>query len=202
MADTASAPQASKPKVSKPKKPVEHPGFTAMITEAIASLKERSGSSLAAIKKYIGDKYKSKLPAHWEKMTSMQCKRMSDKGQLVKVKASYKLGEALKKPKKAAKKPAAKKPAAKKPAVKKTPKKKAEGDKPKKVAKKPAAKKPAAKTAEGAKPKKPKKPKTPKKAAGVKKPKAKKPATKKPAAKKPAAKKAPAKKKAAPKAKA
>jgi hypothetical protein len=44
------------------------------------------------------------------------------------VKASYKLGEALKKPKKAAKKPAAKKPAAKKPAVKKTPKKKAEGE--------------------------------------------------------------------------
>lgn len=44
------------------------------------------------------------------------------------VKASYKLGEALKKPKKAAKKPAAKKPAAKKPAAKKTPKKKAEGE--------------------------------------------------------------------------
>lgn len=37
MADAASAP---KPKVSKPKKPVEHPGFTSMITEAIAALKE------------------------------------------------------------------------------------------------------------------------------------------------------------------
>lgn len=48
---------------------------------------QRSGSSLAAIKKYIGDKYKSKLPANWEKMTSMQCKRMSDKGQLVKVRS-------------------------------------------------------------------------------------------------------------------
>jgi hypothetical protein len=46
---------------------------------------QRSGSSLAAIKKYIGDKYKSKLPANWEKMTSMQCKRLSDKGELVKV---------------------------------------------------------------------------------------------------------------------
>jgi hypothetical protein len=42
MADTASAPKASKPKVLKPKKAVEHPGFTAMITEAIASLKEVS----------------------------------------------------------------------------------------------------------------------------------------------------------------
>jgi hypothetical protein len=47
---------------------------------------------------------------------------------LAQVKASYKLGEALKKPKKAAKKPTANKPAAKKPAAKKTPKKKAEGE--------------------------------------------------------------------------
>lgn len=49
---------------------------------------QRSGSSLAAIKKYIGDKYKGKLPAHWEKMCSVQCKRMADKGALVKVGSS------------------------------------------------------------------------------------------------------------------
>ena len=46
---------------------------------------------------------------------------MAKDGQLVKVKASFKLGEKLKKvvKKPAAKKPAAKKPAAKKPAAKK-----------------------------------------------------------------------------------
>jgi hypothetical protein len=41
----------------------------------------------------IGDKYKGKLPTGWERMTSQQLKRLSDKGELVKVKASYKLGE-------------------------------------------------------------------------------------------------------------
>lgn len=46
---------------------------------------QRNGSSLAAIKKYVGDKYKAKLPGHWEKMLSMQLKRMADKGQLIKV---------------------------------------------------------------------------------------------------------------------
>jgi hypothetical protein len=54
---------------------------------------QRSGSSLPAIKKVIGDKYKGKLPTGWERMTSQQLKRLSDKGELVKVKASFKLGE-------------------------------------------------------------------------------------------------------------
>jgi len=46
---------------------------------------QRSGSSLPAIKKYIGDHYKNKLPAHWEKMVTLQLKRLVEKGQLTKV---------------------------------------------------------------------------------------------------------------------
>lgn len=41
MADAAAtAPKPAPKKASKPKKPVEHPGFTAMITEAVVALKE------------------------------------------------------------------------------------------------------------------------------------------------------------------
>eukprot|EP00882_Tetradesmus_deserticola_P001236 GHRQ01001337.1.p1 GENE.GHRQ01001337.1~~GHRQ01001337.1.p1 ORF type:complete len:202 (+),score=85.64 GHRQ01001337.1:121-726(+) len=83
------------------KKHAEHPEHAIMIVEAIATLKERSGSSTAAINKVIGDKYKGKLPTGWERVTSQQLQRLLDKGELVKVKASYKLGEDVlkKKPK-------------------------------------------------------------------------------------------------------
>lgn len=64
-----------------------------MISPAAWLHLQRGGSSLPAIKKVIGDKYKGKLPTGWERMTSQQAKRLSDKGELVKVKASYKLGE-------------------------------------------------------------------------------------------------------------
>ena len=57
---------------------------------------QRSGSSLPAIKKYIGAHHK--LPAGWEKTLSYQLKRLAASGKLVKVKASFKLSEALKKP--------------------------------------------------------------------------------------------------------
>lgn len=50
---------------------------------------QRSGSSLPAIKKYIGDHYKNKLPAHWEKMVTMQLKRLVEKGQLTKVRINF-----------------------------------------------------------------------------------------------------------------
>merc|ERR1712193_373317 len=169
MVDTPKkAPAAKKPK-AKP----THPPTSAMIAAAIKALKERNGSSLAAIKKYIAATYKDDV-VKLAPFIRKALKKGVEAKKLIKVKASYKLAKEEKKPK--AKKPKAKKvkkspkKAAKKPAAKKakTPKKAA----------KPAAKKPAAK-------------KTPKKAA------AKKPAAKKPAAKKPAAKKAP--KKAAPK---
>ena len=72
--------------------------YVDMISAAIKALKERTGSSLPAIKKYIGATYGSKLPANWEKTLSVQLKRLAAAGKLTKVKASFKLGEELKKP--------------------------------------------------------------------------------------------------------
>ncbi|KAL6761248.1 linker histone H1 and H5 family-domain-containing protein, partial [Haematococcus lacustris] len=74
-----------------------HPGFKAMIVESITALKERTGSSQPAIKKWIEAKYAKDLPSTWEKILSVQLKRMAQTGALVKVKASFKLGEATKK---------------------------------------------------------------------------------------------------------
>merc|ERR1712026_527190 len=173
MVDTPKkAPAAKKPK-AKP----THPPTSAMIAAAIKALKERNGSSLQAIKKYIATNYKCDVVKLAPFIRKALKKGVTDK-KLVQVKASYKLAKEEKKPK--AKKPAAKK--AKKPA--------------KKVAKKPAAAKKS--------PKKVAAKKSPKKVAAKKSPKkspAKKPAAKK-VAKKPAAKKTPKKpaaKKAAPK---
>ena len=65
MADTASAPSAptaaSPKKSSKAKKPrtaPSHPRTSEMVNNAIKNLKERGGSSLQAIKKYITQNYK------------------------------------------------------------------------------------------------------------------------------------------------
>lgn len=176
MADTAQAPAATaQKKAKKAKKPAaSHPVYKDMILAAIASLKDRKGSSRQAILKYIMANYKG---VGDEKQVNgrlkLALKRMADNGDLKHVKGkgatgSFKAAEKAKaapKKKKAAKKPKAKKP---------TPKKKAK--KPKAAAKKPAAKKAA----------KPKKTKA-KKAA---KPKAPKPAAKKAKGKKKAAKKA------------
>ncbi|KAK8738528.1 hypothetical protein OTU49_003920 [Cherax quadricarinatus] len=176
MADTAATttPAAAK-KTSKKvaKKAVAHPKYSAMIAAAIASLKERNGSSRQAILKYIVANYKIE-----EKAVATQLKhalkRGVSSGALKQVKGAGASGSfRINKPEDSAtpKKPAAKKTVAKKPAPKKatTPKKPAA----KKVAKKSAAKvttpkKPAAKKAT-------KKP-TPKKTA--KKPVAKKVAKK------------------------
>jgi histone H1/5 len=65
-----------------------------MITEAIKSLKERTGSSSKAIGKYIGSTFK--VPAGFEKTLSQQLKRLAASGKLVRVKASFKLSDALK----------------------------------------------------------------------------------------------------------
>lgn len=60
-----------------------------MVAEAIAALKERTGSSLVAIKKYIGDKYKKDLPKNWDKILAVQVRRLAASGKLVKVKVSW-----------------------------------------------------------------------------------------------------------------
>merc|ERR1712110_807844 len=121
-----------------------------MVAAAIAALKDRKGSSLAAIKKYIAANYKVDI-VKLAPFVKQAIKKGVEKKTIVQVKGkgaagSFKLGK-VEKPKKVkkaktpkkAKKPAAKK--AKKPAAKKSPKKAAK----KPAAKKPAAKKPAAK---------------------------------------------------------
>ena len=166
-------------KAAKPKAPAAHPPVATMVKASVTALKERNGSSLPAIKKYIAANYKVDI-VKLNRFVNKSLKNLAEKGELTKVKGSYKLAKA-----KEEKKPKAKKPAAKKPAAKKSPKK---------AAKKPAAKKAKtpkkekkAKKPAAAKPKKPKAKKATKSPA---KKAAKKPAAKKPAAKKPAAKKA------------
>ena len=66
-----------------PKAPPAHPPYVTIITDAIKTLKERTGSSLPAIKKVVGDKYK--LPQGWEKVLAQQLKKLSAEGKLVKV---------------------------------------------------------------------------------------------------------------------
>merc|ERR1711970_1099396 len=111
-----------------------HPPYATMVQEAIKDLKDRTGSSTVAIAKWVESKYT--LPDTFKKSLSTALKKMTEDGKLVKVKASYKLGAALKAAPK--KKVVKKKPAAKK-VVKKTTatKKKVVKKKPKKVVKKP-----------------------------------------------------------------
>ncbi|XP_019621886.1 PREDICTED: histone H2B.6-like [Branchiostoma belcheri] len=189
MSTAASSPKkASKPKAA-PKAPAAHPPTTAMITAAVEELKDRTGSSVPAIKKYIAANYKFDVEkkAHFIKRA---LKALVEKGTLVQVKGtgasgSFKINVAAKKAAEKAAKKAAKKPA-KKPAAKKATKPKA--TKPKK----PKAKKAAT-------PKKTKKPAAKKtKKSPAKKPAAKKP-TKKTPAKKTVKKAAPAKKATKPK---
>merc|ERR1719328_1021094 len=151
----------------KPKAAPAHPPTSTMIAESIKALKERNGSSVPAIKKYIAANYKCDVVKLAPFIRKALKKGVTDK-KLVQIKASYKLAKEEKKPK--AKKPAAK--MAKKPAAaKKSPKKVAAKKSPKKAAK-PAVKKPAAA-----------------KKSPVKKPAAKKVAKKPAAAKKSAPKK-------------
>ncbi len=153
-------------KAAKPKKPADHPPVAEMVTTAINNLKERNGSSLAAIKKYISAHYKCDVAKLAPFIRRFLKKGVAD-GKLKQIKASYKIDKCkAEKPKKPAKKPKKadkpKKKASAKPKKAKTPKKAA---KPKKAEKPKKAKSPKKKVA--AKPKKAavKPKKTPKKIA-------------------------------------
>merc|ERR1712076_344342 len=151
--------KAASSKVSKPKKAVvaSHPATSVMVKEAIENLKERKGSSLIAIKKYLATNYKvdpvkhghfikKALASGVEKKTIVQVKGIGASGsfKLAKVEAKPKKAvkpkASSKKPKTPTKKVPKTKPAASKKA---TPKKKAEKSKATKSAAKP--KKPVAK---------------------------------------------------------
>ena len=86
-----------------------------MIAEAIKALKDRTGSSGAAISKWILANYKVD-PAQLKVHQRLALRRMEDNGTVTKIKASYKL---VKKEKAPAKKAPAKKAPAKKTASKK-----------------------------------------------------------------------------------
>merc|ERR1712045_300197 len=153
---------AAKPaKAKKPAKKAEHPPSGVMVLAAVKALKDKKGSSLPAIKKYIAANYKVDVAKISPFIRKAIKKLMGDK-KLIQTKASFKAAKE-EKPKKV-KKPKAKKPKAKKPkktAAKKTPKKakktaakKATKKAPaKKTAKKPAAKKSPKKAAKKAAPK-------------------------------------------------
>jgi len=83
-----SAAASSPKKASKPKKaPAAHPPTTAMITAAVESLKDRTGSSVPAIKKYIAANYKFDVDkkSHFIKRA---LKALVEKGTLVQVKGT------------------------------------------------------------------------------------------------------------------
>lgn len=196
MADTAApaaapAPAAASPakakkatkKAAGPKKPASkpsHPPTAEMVKSAIKTLKERGGSSLQAIKKYISATYKVDA----EKLAPFIRKYLKSavaSGALVQTKGkgaagSFKLSAAAPKEKKpkAAKKPAAKKE--KKPAAAKKPKA-AAAKKPKspKKEKKAAAAKPKKAPTKAKKAKPAAKPKAPKPKKAAAKPKVAKP---------------------------
>ncbi|GMH13204.1 hypothetical protein Nepgr_015045 [Nepenthes gracilis] len=77
-------------KSTAPRKPSTHPPFFEMISDAIVTLKENSGSSQYAITKFIGDKHKQ-LPSNFRKLLLVQLKKNVAAGKLVKVKNSFKL---------------------------------------------------------------------------------------------------------------
>ncbi|CAM0903257.1 unnamed protein product [Alopecurus aequalis] len=117
-AKPAAATPKPKPSAAKPKAAAAapaHPSYFEMIKEAIAALKDRTGSSSVAIAKYIEEKHGKTLPANFKKMLLVQLRGSAAKGKLVKVKASYKLSDAAKKDSPKAKPIAAKAKAAAKP---------------------------------------------------------------------------------------
>merc|ERR1719392_409637 len=119
MSAAPASPKKAVAKKAAPKKLAAHPPSSVMVKAAIKALKERNGSSLAAIKKYIAANYKVDVVKIKHFITKALKKGVEAKT-IIKVKASYKLAKEEKKPK--AKKPKAKKPA-KKAAAKKSPKK-------------------------------------------------------------------------------
>ncbi|KAK2965224.1 hypothetical protein RJ640_019979 [Escallonia rubra] len=85
---------AKKKSTAKPTDPPSstlHPPYFQMISEAISSLKDRTGSSQPAIAKFIEEKYQNLLPPNFKKVLSVQLKKFVKSEKLVKVKNSYKI---------------------------------------------------------------------------------------------------------------
>lgn len=167
MSDVSKAtPKKSAAKAKKPKVEAAHPPVAVMVTAAVTNLKDRKGSSLAAIKKYIAANYKADAAKLAPFIRRYLRKAVTD-GKLSQVKGtgaagSFKLTKLEKVEKKKVKKPVAakkvKKPKspAKKAKATKSPAKKAKKAKTptKAPAKKPAAAKKVAKPKKAVSPKK------------------------------------------------
>jgi len=100
---------------SKPRKAPAHPNYSVMVTEAIGTLKERTGSSRQAIVKYIESKYK--VGDAGKRQINAALKKGIQKGSLVSPKGhggSYRLTAKPKTEKKSSIKKASKKASAKK----------------------------------------------------------------------------------------
>ena len=141
-----------------------HPPVAVMVTTAITELKERNGSSLPAIKKFLIRKYNADID-RLAPFIRKFLKKAVEEGKLKQIKASYKVDKTKVEKPKPAKKP---KKTEAKPKKAKTTKPKTAKPKaiPKKSPKKAAAKDKKAKLAKKAtKAEKPKKVKTPKKTA-------------------------------------
>ncbi|EEF47314.1 histone H1 [Ricinus communis] len=83
---------AVKSKATKNSPPaLNHPPYFEMISEAISTLKERTGSSQPAIAKFIEHKYKTQLPPNFKKQLSVQLKKFVKSEKLDKIKNSYKI---------------------------------------------------------------------------------------------------------------
>ncbi|GER44338.1 histone H1 [Striga asiatica] len=105
--------------------PSSHPPYFHMISEAIITMKDRTGSSQPAIAKFVEDNYSKSLPTNFRKILSVQLKRLVRSEKISKVKGSYKIPAAAKTsiPPKKTGTAAGKKPAIRKSAVEKTTKK-------------------------------------------------------------------------------
>jgi histone H1/5 len=197
-AKAAKKPASGKPRV---KKVSTHPPVAEMVVAAVTQLKERGGSSLQAIKKYLAANYKVE-PEKLAQFIKKFIKAAVINGTFVQVKGkgasgSFKLAKTAGDKKKSVKKATTAKPKATK--AKKPAAKKATSAAPKAAAKKPATKKKvvaavAAKSAKKAGSVKSPSKQKPTKASPVKKPKTPKP-KKTTAVKKPVAKKAAPKRK-------
>eukprot|EP00095_Tigriopus_kingsejongensis_P011693 maker-scaffold578_size132436-snap-gene-0.33 protein:Tk11693 transcript:maker-scaffold578_size132436-snap-gene-0.33-mRNA-1 annotation:"histone h1" len=171
-------------KVAKPKVAATHPPTSVMVMAAVKALKERNGSSLPAIKKYIAANYKVDVAktAHFIKKA---VKSLVEKKKLTQTKGtgasgSFKLTTSAKVEKPKVVKPKKAKTPKKKTATKKVAgEKKAKSPKKKTPAKKAATKKVEKAAVVGKKPKTPKKKPAVKKAAPAKKVVAKKASPKK-----------------------
>merc|ERR1711971_449518 len=154
-AKMSTAAEKSKPKKSTTKttKKMEqaHPPSSVMIVKAIEDLKEKKGSSLASIKKYIGANYKvdlTKLSVHIRRAlkSGIEKKTITASAGMA---GRFKIAKAESKPKAKPKTPKkVKTPSKKKPSKKATPKK---AEKTKSV-KKTATKKPVPKKAKKGQP--------------------------------------------------